>query len=344
MSKNDIARDIISKINELFKTSEGFKLRVLPSHPHVDLELEVSYGDKTTILLVEVKSVGQPRYLRESVYKLKKLFESTPNAYGIIGAPYISNQGVDLLKENDIGYVDLSGNAYINTGLIYIRIAGNPNEYPATRQLKTLFAPKTTRIIRVLLNNPSKWWYVQELADKTSLSLGQTSNVKHKLLLEEFAVENNRRFRINNPEKLLDLWAEHYSYRDNGVKNYYSLLPLKEVENKIARYCEARNLRHALTMFSGASRLVPFTRYLRSFIYVSGIDDTDMADYVGLKNVEEGANVTLLTPYDDGIYDAVQRIDDVCIVDNIQLYLDLISFKGRGFEQAEILRRQVIGY
>lgn len=337
-----VIQEITEKLNKLFGDKEGFELRKSPQKTRADVTFDVFYAGKITTLLVEVKSSGQPRHLRDAIYQLKKHLLSIPDSYGIIGAPYISEQGLELLKENGIGYIDLSDNAYINTSSIYIRIAGNPNKYPTTRPQKTLFSPKSSRVIRMLLSYPQKCWYVKELANELSLSLGQASNIKRILLDEEFAIEQNQKFCLNNAGKLLDLWSESYTYRKNDIKNYYTILSLENAEEKIAQYCNTHDIKYALTMFSGASRIAPFARYSRSFIYTNDVER--IANELGLKPVEEGANITFLIPYDDGVYNANQKVDNIKVVSDIQLYLDLVGFKGRGVEQADVIRKQRIGY
>jgi Transcriptional regulator, AbiEi antitoxin, Type IV TA system len=44
------------------------------------------------------------------------------------------------------------------------------------------------------------------------------------------------------------------------------------------------------------------------------------------------------------LYYGVQSVGDFSIVSNVQLYLDLINFKGRGEEQAAAIREQLLWY
>lgn len=54
------------------------------------------------------------------------------------------------------------------------------------------------------------------------------------------------------------------------------------------------------------------------------------------------ANVTLLTPYDDGVFYEATEGDGVRMVSPVQVYLDLIGYRGRGEEAASFLLEQVI--
>jgi len=68
----------------------------------------------------------------------------------------------------------------------------------------------------------------------------------------------------------------------------------------------------------------------------------DMVSMLNLKEVESGANVMLLGPYDEGVFYGTQVVDDIRIVSPLQIYLDLKGYKGRGEEAAEVLLRDVI--
>jgi len=68
----------------------------------------------------------------------------------------------------------------------------------------------------------------------------------------------------------------------------------------------------------------------------------DVASLLNLKEVGSGANITLLDPYDEGVFYGTQVIDDIRIVSPLQIYLDLKGYKGRGEEAADVLLRDVI--
>ena len=303
-----------------------------------DFVINVRTKDKEQYsLLFEVKSIGQPRYARMAANQLQTMTSQKQNAYGVFGAPYLSEESMAICRENDIGFIDIGGNCLLKFNNIYINIQGNPNPYPATRPLRSLFAQKSTRALRVLLCNPKRDWTVQDLAREAEISLGQASNVKKKLLENEFIEEDqSRKFRIFNPEELLKKWAENYTYRKNNIKNYYSFDEIGVIEGKLASYCESNNIPYAFTLTSGASLVAPFLRYRRVFAYV--MDSSEgIARALGWKEVSSGPNVSILEPYDEGVFYGLQNIDGTKVVCDIQLYLDLLSYRERGEEAARSL-------
>lgn len=329
-----VLRDALEKIPFLkVKSIEREKDRV-------DILVNLAVGDKKQVLLVEVKSNGQPRMARDAVNQLIRYRDTYPDAYLIFMAPYISPQAADICMKDGVGYLDFAGNCYLSFGQVYIEQTGKPNPFRTKRDLVSLFAPKSSRVLRVLLNNPGRVWKTQDLADESRVSLGQVANVK-KLLLDREWITKQNGFLLTVPWMLLEEWANVYTYRKNEVRNFYTLKSIPEIEADLAKVCKARGIEYALTGFSGAARFAPAVRYIRAMAYVYNTRE-DVASLLNLKEVESGANVTLLGPYDEGVFYGTQMIDDVRIVSPLQVYLDVKGYRGRGEEAAEVLLRDVI--
>lgn len=306
----------------------------------IDILVKLSLGDNKQILLVEVKGNGQPRMARDAVNQLIRYRNTYPEAYLIFMAPYISEQAAEICTKDGVGYLDFAGNCYLSFGQVYIEQTGKPNPFRTRRDLVSLFSPKSSRVLRVLLNNPGRIWKTQDLADEAQVSLGQVANVK-KLLLDREWITKQDGFALSEPWKLLEEWANVYTYRKNEVRNYYSLKSIPEIESDLAQVCKTKSVEYALTGFSGAARFAPAVRYTRAMAYVYNTRE-DVASLLNLKEVESGANVTLLGPYDEGVFYGTQMIDDVRIVSPLQVYLDVKGYRGRGEEAAEVLLRDVI--
>jgi len=306
----------------------------------VDLLVVLTLNDKKQVLVVEVKNNGQPRMARDAVNQLMRYRNTYPNAYFIFMAPYISPQAAGICMKDGVGYLDFAGNCYLSFGQVYIEQTGKPNPFRTRRDLVSLFSPKSSRVLRVLLNNPGRVWKTQILSDEARVSLGQIANVK-KLLFDREWITRQDGFSLNAPWILLEEWTHVYTYRKNKVRNYYSLKNIPETESDLAKICKEKGIEYALTGFSGAARFAPAVRYTRSMAYVHNARE-DVASLLNLKEVESGANITLLDPYDEGVFYGTQVIEDIRIVSPLQIYLDLKSYKGRGEEAAEVLLRDVI--
>ncbi|MDA8433299.1 MAG: type IV toxin-antitoxin system AbiEi family antitoxin [Nitrospiraceae bacterium] len=338
---SDIEATAQDTLRDVFEKVPFLKVKSIEREKDgIDIIVKLSLVDNKQILLVEVKGNGQPRMARDAVNQLIRYRNTYPDAYLIFMAPYISEQAAEICMKDGVGYLDLAGNCFISFGQVYIKETGRPNPFRTRRDLVSLFSPKSSRVLRVLLNNPGRVWKTQDLADESGVSLGQIANVK-KLLLDREWIMKQDGFSLTAPWKLLEEWANVYTYRKNEVRNFYSLKSIPEIESDMAKVCKEKGIEYALTGFSGAARFAPAVRYIRAMAYVYNTRE-DVASLLNLKEVESGANVTLLGPYDEGVFYGTQMIDDVRIVSPLQVYLDVKSYRGRGEEAAEALLRDVI--
>ncbi|MGM0365066.1 MAG: type IV toxin-antitoxin system AbiEi family antitoxin [Actinomycetota bacterium] len=331
------------KFIKVIKTQEKVSFKTLGQ---IDLLIEVQTKiNKKYSLIFEIKTNGQPRFARMAVGKLKEIVSQNKKYYGVFASSYISRETMKICLNNNMGSIDIGGNCFFNFDNVYVNIEGKPNPFPSKNPLKTLFYPKSSRVIRVLLSNPKKAWFIKDLSEEAGVSIGQTFKVKEKLLEEEYIKESQeyelKKFILQKPEALLNDWIKNYSYKKNIIKNYYSLDNVKTIEDKIVDYCKLKNIKYAFTLTSGASFVAPFLRYNKVFFYTNGNIEKIVKD-LNFKEVSTGANISILKPYDEGIFYKLQQINKAVIVSNIQLYLDLKSFKERGEEAAEFLYEQRI--
>ena len=306
-----------------------------------DLQIELSTGDRTLRIIIEVKAIGEPRIVRSAIQQLKEYVSNQQDAYGLVAAPYISTETARLCKENNTGYIDLAGNCLISFDRIYIERQNYVNPDVEKRTVRSIFSPKSSRILRVLLNNPGREWQVQQLAKEAGISLGLTSRIKERLLDLEYVRDVNKVISINNPMQLLEKWVDNYSFLNNRMYDYFSFDSPRQTENKLAQYCKQNGTTYALSLFSGAALVAPYTRYNRGFAYVKA-NIPDLAAAMELKPVDSGPNFSILEPYDDGVFYANTEMEEMSVVSDIQLYLDLVSYKGRGEEAAKFLLEQRI--
>jgi hypothetical protein len=355
-----------------------------------DLVVEAEIRGKRKNLVFEFLSVGQPRYIREAVAQVKAFASAIPKSYGVIVAPYILDQSARIMQSEGVGFFDLAGNCLLDFDGVFIRSRGKPNPDPTTRELKSLFQPRASRVLRFLLTPAlvhdsllkpgvrirpetlrrppeGRRWTVDELAGLSEVSLGWVSAVKRKLLDFEYVREEDRRIVLTKPGELLDEWGRNY---DPGLHHRIGLY----VPNELLSVVEGEPAReHAkeefakgiinestlstvgfdpitghddpcvLTSFSGASYVAPFVRFVSVTAFFSGLIE-EIKSKFRAKEVPTGANLNILVPHDEGVYFCSRQIRGACIVNPVQLYLDLITDKGRGEEAAQAIREQELKY
>ena len=324
-----------------FVSLKETKTNVKSDNKQIDIVLNVLVSGKPAKFIVEIKSLGEPRIIRMAAEQIKSYLKDFKDSYGIVIAPYLSDNSRQICKEAGIGCIDLAGNALISFKNIFIDRSGVPNPFAVSRIAKSVFSPKSSRILRVLLANPSKRWFVEDMSKEAGVSIGLTSRVKQALLVEEWIKEENKKFYLVNPDKVLEEWVNNYSYTKNQSFSFYSGLSEEELEVTIKKECDKRKYQYGLALFSGARKVAPFVRFLRFFAYIGG-DIEEITNAMQLRKVGTGPNVTLLAPYDEGVFYGLQNINGVNVVSDIQLYLDLKSYKGRGEEAAQAIFEQRI--
>ena len=315
-----------------------------------DFLLKGYLKDRPVTFAVEVKSVGEPRYIRQAMNELRAFKQENRGVYPLLVVPYMSPNAQFLAKAEGIGFLDLVGNVWLDLEGAYVeRVAQRPERMPP-RPIRRLFAPISSRVIRVLLESPKQTWTLSALANEATVSLPLASRVVRRLVEDRWVTMKRigRRAEINvaTPGELLDAWAGEYSFlKANSVSRLYSFESSPErLMRQIASAAKPEGKKYAFTLAAGATLIAPAARISDVALYVEG-DLEDWKKLLDLRPAETGGNVLIAEPFDAGVFYRIQKpADQLAVVGNVQLYLDLASWKGRGAEQAETLRRQRLGY
>jgi hypothetical protein len=344
----EIRRQVAQRLKELFPRTRGwdeaFDTRI--GSQTVDMSVKFRLGEHEQTLVVDVVSLGQPRQIRAAVTKLSEIRKAMPSAYPVAASVYIGPQSARILKENNLGYVDLSGNCYLAFENVLIEKEGKRNVRPSSRPLRSLFAPRATRVARVLLAEPSRAWRLEELAKAAAVSLGHSHNVVKRLEdLRWLERDDDQRLHLGKPADLLQAWSESYTYRSNEIASYFvSDRVTRRTMTDLAKLATAEGRRYAFTLSAGLSLVAPHTRLGAIHCYLEG-DPAPVAAALGLHPASEAdGTLHLLSPYDPGVFDGLLDKAGLKVVCLPQLYVDLVRAERRGAEQAEHLRREAMGY
>ena len=317
------------------------ELEIWTEKHRADLLVSFRKQNDRKTLLVEVGSSGQPRPARAAVHSLIALRLNRPGTYGVFVAPYISDASATICKENGIGYIDFVGNCWLHLDSIFMEVKGNPNRFSRKSELKSLFKPKAERVLRALLHEPGRQWSTAELAKAVRVSPGQISNVRKLLREREWIQDQKWGIRLIEILQLLDSWLANYQPNRSTVYEFYDMRSVSEIETAIVDFCSQREARYAFTGFSGASRYAPFTTYKTVTVYMDNVNANNLGG-LPFKPVTSGANVRIISPYDEGVYYGTRNIRGQTVASAIQCYLDLKNEKARGEEAAGSLLEQVI--
>jgi hypothetical protein len=340
-----LLRDLLERVPFLKLASLRKDARVSPDSPYrADRLAQVKTGARKWTLVVEERRLGQPREVRTAVLELesylKHLPEDVPH-YGLLLAPFISEESARICTEAGIGYADLAGNARLSFDQVFIETRGADNPFREKRETRSLFAPRATRVLRVLLQGPLRPWKVTELSKSARVSLGWVSAARQQLLAREWAAEAPGGLRLTKPGALLDAWAKADDWEKRTRVQEYSLLlsgdPLHLAKKLQEEFKTAQPvftqwfagwLRHSYTTPTVV------TAYVERFPDESAIEKKLLA-----RRVSANGGLRLVLPKEEGVLNPSQTVRGFKLVSDVQIYLDLIRAGLRGEEQAAELRK-----
>lgn len=312
-----------------------------------DGEVEFLVDGQVHRLLVECKSSGQPRHVHTAILQLGRETLSTSDlTCGLFVAPFVSPSSRALLKEANIGWLDFAGNARLVFPKFHLEIEReNRDPFASKREQRSLFYPKSARVLKVLLRPPLRLWRVAELAAAASVSAGQVSNVRRALIDRGWAqAEAREGLRLTEPHALLDAWRDDGPPSTNTPYRGYTLKRVTD-STLAAAFEEARGdgARLLMASHSVARRLAPFARVAGDYFYADAKGLAILRRHLNLKETDKGENVTIY-PFDDaGLMAEAIEIDSALYgTDPIQTYLDLLETGERGREAAEHWRQERI--
>lgn len=212
--------------------------------------------------------------------------------------------------------------------------------------VQNIFSPMASRIVRVFLANPKQEWSILGLSKEAQTGYGHTYRVVKTLLRMGLCrkTETNKMV-VTNASELLTRWASYYDFALlNKMNAYYSLD--EDLDGFVRKLSAvgARDFRYALTLQAGAALVTPYVRPANIHLYVEPKKLDEWQKLLNLQLTELGGNVFLVEPYDEGVFYKVQRLREVNVASNVQLYVDLYNYPARGREAAEHLRKETIRF
>jgi len=310
----------------------------------LDFSLLVSYGQKKFKIAGEVRSGGEPSVLRRSAAWLKDLLTKTKHDYALIIAPYISKEGAEICRDLGVGFIDLSGNCLLNLDGLYLERAGNPNKFKRPREIQSLFSPKSSRVIRCLLSDPTRAWTLKGLAAETGVSIGLIHRIATRLENNFLAKRETRAFRLEDPGRLLEVWREEYYRRAPKWASY--IVRGGTVEESMSKFNAAAmrcGVRYAVSGPSGALRIFSDIPPTAVHFYVDALKQEFLAQLEADPVSSEG-NLLIRVAEQENEFTGSREVKDVYVVSDLQLYLDLWAMGSRGQEAAEELRRECLQF
>jgi hypothetical protein len=311
--------------------------------PHLSVSLRV--GDQVIELLGKAYAGESSAGLHGVILQLKSDLASAGDAFGFVIAPYLSRERQMLIRAQELGYLDLSGNVRLWRGplMVHVESAGNPHSRESG--VRQAFSGKGSLVPEILLEQP-RIWGVRELARAVGLDPGHVSRVAADLAEARYISRDKQGLRILRPEELLADWAEAYRPPKSRDLQYFSQAPrAAELIEALERAEGGLDIAYALAYQAGASLVSAHASVDRIDVYAADEDAVHWLESVlSARPVDQGANLVIhvLANKDDATIRRRRDIGGLWVVSDVRLYLDLSRYPRRGQEQGEHLLERML--
>lgn len=317
-----------------------------------DAVIEFSIQDGPSFEAVaEITPVSTPQMILAGARLLIACIaiEKLQNMVPLVIAPYIGAQQAKILADKGISWIDLSGNMSVRvSNRIYIERTGKPNRFPDSAPIKKIFQGTSSLVSRALLLQPKGFTSVNEISDfinkrNANITLSTVSKVL-RVLDEELLVNRSKSLvTVADPQKLFERLAEGYRNSTERKRRNTYRFAVEDIRRLSAGVTAERR------------------DYLACGFYAAQIKGLAVADKITMvvkdveqfrRNAEEKlisitpdaafGNLIITETRDPGVWFNPEWRATDSVVDDIELYFEMMVDTPRGRKIAEQLKRRIL--
>lgn len=295
--------------------------------------------------LVDFKSSSARAPLLLSLMRFnEKRRDNGKDGIPLLVVPYMGEIGSRFCEEHQLAWLDLSGNAHIKAPGLLINVKGRPNRFKSPGRPPNVFAPKSARIVRQLLIQPDRALTQRELSQAADLDEGYTSRIVRRLEENALVVRDEEgSLRPKDPDHLLDAWHEAYDFMKHRIiRGHVAARSGEELLDRIPAALEKHSIKYAATGLGAAWLYSHFANFRLATFYLPNGPMDELADAIGFRKDERGANTWLVVPNDEGVFHGSEVRQGIRCVHPLQVYLDLKAHPERAPEAASRLRQDCL--
>ncbi|MHC4926946.1 MAG: hypothetical protein ACYTER_06385 [Planctomycetota bacterium] len=298
---------------------------------------------------IEFLTISTPKAISQKLNVLKNSNDFQEDIVPMIVAPYISEKQAALLKDNGVSWIDLSGNMILNIPLgIYIERTGKPNKYPDTAPIKKIYQGTSSLVSRALLLNPKGFSSLNGIVDfinqrNGKITLATVSKVLKALDEDLLVSRKDSWISVKQPQLLLANLAEGYADYSKNRKDRSFIYDVDDID-VLCEILSQANLKYAFCGYYAAQKkgygvtgqVSIFLESKRDLYKVNKmIPDIANPD-------EEYGQVKFVETKNPCVWFNCQEKSSGNIVDDLELYLEMMIDSPRGPKIAKQLEKQIL--
>ncbi len=252
------------------------------------------------------------------------------------------------LAAEGIGTIDGLGNVRLELPGLLVRLDGTARR-PRTKTRAAL-SGKSSRVAQAMLLDTARSWNVAELAEHAGVSPALAHRVLQRLVgLEVVASQGagpSKRRRLVEPSALFDLWVEEHRDRSRRHPAFVLAAVSEDLTTTVCRGLESAGVSYALTGAAAIARIAPILTGVPVVeVWLNAVaDPSAVCAQISAEEVTTGPNVVLQQERDDIPLAYRTRRHGVWFANVCRLYFDARRNPQRGQEQADHLRRELLGF
>lgn len=334
---------IINRLAEQVSLQEGRQ---------VDAVIEFSIQNGPSFkAAAEIKTVATPRMILMGARQLADYFGKVKktNMVPLVIAPYIGAKQAKILAEKGISWIDLSGNMSIRiSNRVYIERTGKPNRFPDTAPIKNIFQGTSSLVSRALLLKPEGFSSLYEMVNfinkrNATITLSTVSKVVKKLDEELLINRDKSLVTVADQEKLLGRLAEGYKNSTERKRRSTYRFVIEGIEQLSDGMTALSKDYLACGFYAAQIKGLAVTD--QKMIFVKDIEQFKRKAEKKLVSVTPDAefgNFIITETNDPCIWFNADYQITVSVVDEIELYLEMMIDTPRGPKIAEQLKRRIL--
>lgn len=374
LTERELVRRAPVALAELLDLPAG-ELKVLPPPTaRVDFDLLVSGAGKKFALEVTVPATaGQVASHAERVVEATRKLPH--RAVPVVVVPYMTEAARRACAAAGASWFDLSGNAHIVAAGLRVIVGGLPDRFRTPGRPASIFAPKSARVVRLLLEHPERVFTQREIARAAGMSEGFVSRIVARLEADKYVVragvdgEGDGRgsgfgfgsasgagdgdgsggshrgkapIRVRDASLLLDAWHDEYRFDKHIlIAGHVAARSGDALAHLVSDVLVAAKVNHAATGLAAAWFLTHFAAFRIATFFVEAEPSSEVMKTLGFRADARGANLWFVVPNDAGVFLGADDRDEVRCVHPVQAYLDLKGHPERAPEAAEHLRAEL---
>jgi hypothetical protein len=343
-SEKQAVSEVIELLADLFCTTpSAIQVRHVGATEHYDYAIAVA----DYRFMAEYKTNAATGSVAAAIKGLKRCAESNAQAgFSLIVVPFMGHMGRQLCDQARISWLDLCGNAKIVAPGLRIWIEGRPNRYSERGRPPNVFASKSSRIARQLLFYPQLFQSQADLARQSGLGDGYVSKIVRRLRQEHYIEANEEgAVRPHDPNLLLDAWRDVYDFnRHRLIKGHVPARSGDELLQRVVKAIFHEKVEWAVTGLSAAWLYTSFAAFRLVTVYLSSMPSRTLLKEMEFSDEPKGANLWLVLPDDEGVFQGSQAQEGIPCVSAVQTYLDLKGHPERANDAAVELRRKLLNW